>query len=351
MRRSLKVKLSLIGAVLAAGAMADDIKANKGKADASFFEEAFVGGEAEVRLSQLALRQSSDPAVKQLAQQMIDDHTKANDALRQVAESKGFVLPPSMIGASGSIGGSGSSATGSTGSATNDQGTVTGERMGAGDNRMGSGSTGSTGSTGSIGSGSAGSNTGSDTTGSGSVGSGSTGSDTAGSGAGQAGTGSSGSTGSATGSDTTGSGSMGSTGSGSAGSRGSTGSMGSSGSGSTYGSRQGGSGSTGSGSVGSGSTGSGAVGSMAGLTSTQRQMMKKYDEISKKTGAEFDKAYLTQLIDDHKKDVRLYEKESKSGTDSELKTWATNTLPTLRHHLEMVQTIEKDVRGRRSNTM
>ena len=56
MRRSLKVKLSLIGAVLAVGALADDIKANKGKADASFVEEAYVGSQAEVRLSQLALR-------------------------------------------------------------------------------------------------------------------------------------------------------------------------------------------------------------------------------------------------------------------------------------------------------
>ena len=312
MRRSLKVKLSLIGAVLAAGAMADDIKANKGKADASFVEDAFVGGEAEVRLSQLALRQSSDPAVKQLAQQMVDDHTKANDALRQVAESKGFTLPPSMIGSIGSTG-----STGSMGSSTDDQGTVTGERMGAGDNRMGSGSMGSTGSIG-------------DTNGSDSVGSG----DTAGSGsrgAGQAGSGLSG---------------TGSSGSGSTGSRGSSGSTGSTGS-------VGGSGAMGSGSMGSSSSGStgSSIGSMAGMTSTQRQLMKKYDEISKKTGADFDKAYLTQLIDDHKKDVRLYERESKSGADKELKTWATNTLPTLRHHLEMVQTIDKDIRGRRTNTM
>ena len=93
------------------------------------------------------------------------------------------------------------------------------------------------------------------------------------------------------------------------------------------------------------------VSNISGFTAAQRTIMKKYDEIAKKTGADFDKAYLSALIDDHKKDVKLFEKEAKSGNDSELKTWAANTLPTLRHHLEMVQTIEKDIRSRRTNTM
>jgi putative membrane protein len=61
--------------------------------DKKFMMEAAMGGKAEVALAQLALQRSSSDSVKQYAQQMIDDHTKANDELMQVASTKGITLP------------------------------------------------------------------------------------------------------------------------------------------------------------------------------------------------------------------------------------------------------------------
>jgi putative membrane protein len=61
--------------------------------DKKFMMNAAMGGKAEVAMAQLALQRSSSNAVKQYAQQMIDDHTKAGDELMQVASMKGITLP------------------------------------------------------------------------------------------------------------------------------------------------------------------------------------------------------------------------------------------------------------------
>lgn len=61
--------------------------------DKKFMMEAAMGGKAEVAMAKLALERSSSDSVKQYAQQMIDDHTKAGDELAQVASMKGISLP------------------------------------------------------------------------------------------------------------------------------------------------------------------------------------------------------------------------------------------------------------------
>ena len=64
--------------------------------DQKFAEKAAQGGKAEVELGQLALQKASDEKVKQFAQKMVDDHTKANQQLQQVAEQEHITLPTSM---------------------------------------------------------------------------------------------------------------------------------------------------------------------------------------------------------------------------------------------------------------
>ena len=61
--------------------------------DRTFVEKAAGGGMAEVQLGQLASQKASDPQVKQFAQRMITDHTKANDQLKQIVANKGVALP------------------------------------------------------------------------------------------------------------------------------------------------------------------------------------------------------------------------------------------------------------------
>lgn len=66
----------------------------------------------------------------------------------------------------------------------------------------------------------------------------------------------------------------------------------------------------------------------------------KYYEMAAKKGADFDKAYATFMVEDHKKDIEEYTKASTSAADADFKAFATNTLPTLKHHLEMAQQAE-----------
>jgi putative membrane protein len=54
-------------------------------------------------------------------------------------------------------------------------------------------------------------------------------------------------------------------------------------------------------------------------------------------GAAFDREYMKGQLADHEEAVALFENESKNGNDGDLKDWAGKTLPTLKHHLEMVR--------------
>jgi putative membrane protein len=51
---------------------------------------------AEVELGKLATERGSNPDVKQFGQRMGEDHTKANDQLKEVASSKNISLPTSL---------------------------------------------------------------------------------------------------------------------------------------------------------------------------------------------------------------------------------------------------------------
>jgi putative membrane protein len=66
-----------------------------------------------------------------------------------------------------------------------------------------------------------------------------------------------------------------------------------------------------------------------------------YDDLMKKEGKEFDKAYANLMVKDHKKDIAAFEKEADKGKDEEFKNFAANKLPTLRHHLEMAEDAKK----------
>jgi putative membrane protein len=64
--------------------------------DKKFAKEAAIGGLTEVQLGKLAQQKASSEAVKQFAQKMIDDHSKAGDQLKQVASSESLSLPDSL---------------------------------------------------------------------------------------------------------------------------------------------------------------------------------------------------------------------------------------------------------------
>jgi putative membrane protein len=65
-------------------------------ADKQFIKKAAQGGLAEVQLGQLATEKADSPDVKQFGQKMVDDHSKANDQLKQVASNKGVTVPDKL---------------------------------------------------------------------------------------------------------------------------------------------------------------------------------------------------------------------------------------------------------------
>lgn len=74
---------------------------------------------------------------------------------------------------------------------------------------------------------------------------------------------------------------------------------------------------------------------------TSESMMQKmtYERLSHKTGVDFDKAYIEDMVKDHKADIAAFEKEINSGSDPEAKAVAQKALPTIREHLRMAQEI------------
>ena len=78
---------------------ATSMDADKGKltaADRKFVTEALQGGMAEVELGKLASERASNDAVKQFGQRMVDDHGKAGDELKKIAQDKGITPPAEM---------------------------------------------------------------------------------------------------------------------------------------------------------------------------------------------------------------------------------------------------------------
>jgi putative membrane protein len=64
--------------------------------DKIFLRKAAEGGIAEVKLGQLATQKASSDDVKAFGQKMVDDHTKLNLEIAQLADSMGVMLPKSM---------------------------------------------------------------------------------------------------------------------------------------------------------------------------------------------------------------------------------------------------------------
>lgn len=64
--------------------------------DREFMVKAAQGGMAEVQFGQIALQRASSDTVKQYAQRMIEEHTKANNELMALAKAKGVTLPTTI---------------------------------------------------------------------------------------------------------------------------------------------------------------------------------------------------------------------------------------------------------------
>jgi putative membrane protein len=65
-----------------------------------------------------------------------------------------------------------------------------------------------------------------------------------------------------------------------------------------------------------------------------------YNRLSKLEGSAFDRAYMADMVRDHRADIAEFEGEANRGSDTDIKGFASKTLPTLKHHLEMAESAQ-----------
>jgi putative membrane protein len=73
--------------------------------------------------------------------------------------------------------------------------------------------------------------------------------------------------------------------------------------------------------------------------SVSNNTKKEIDKMKMKKGSDFDKAYVSMMVDDHKKDIAEFRKCADNCSDSTIKSFASNTLPVLMKHLDSIQAI------------
>ena len=74
------------------------------------------------------------------------------------------------------------------------------------------------------------------------------------------------------------------------------------------------------------------------LDNSHQSMLDKLKSLS---GADFEKEYHDDQVSGHKDAVDLFKRYSKGGTNPDLKQFADSALPTIEHHLDMAQDLDK----------
>jgi putative membrane protein len=67
------------------------------------------------------------------------------------------------------------------------------------------------------------------------------------------------------------------------------------------------------------------------------------DRLMALQGADFDRAYMQEMVKDHTQDVAEFEKASQTASDADLRNWAAAKLPTLREHLALARDVNSQV--------
>lgn len=67
-----------------------------GAVPATFVKKAALDGMTEVQLGKIAASKAQDDKVKEFAERMVADHSKANDELASIAKKKGLTLPTTL---------------------------------------------------------------------------------------------------------------------------------------------------------------------------------------------------------------------------------------------------------------
>jgi len=68
-----------------------------------------------------------------------------------------------------------------------------------------------------------------------------------------------------------------------------------------------------------------------------------YNKLSKESGADFDKKFINDMVDDHQEDIKMFEKKAKDADDPQVRDFASRVLPHLQEHLQMAQDLKNQL--------
>lgn len=87
-----------------------------------------------------------------------------------------------------------------------------------------------------------------------------------------------------------------------------------------------------------------AVAHQAGSDVPNGQLQQKHADIvadlKKRSGVEFDRAYMNAQVTAHEETIGLFDSYAKQGDSAPLKQFATTTLPQLRQHLDLAKDVQ-----------
>jgi putative membrane protein len=82
------------------------------------------------------------------------------------------------------------------------------------------------------------------------------------------------------------------------------------------------------------------LGEQKGLTIPDKLDAKRqadYDRLDKLSGEEFDREYMKLMVDEHSAEASAFQREADSSKDADLKSFARQTLPTLKQHIDQAR--------------
>ncbi|PWT92054.1 MAG: DUF305 domain-containing protein [Blastocatellia bacterium] len=74
-------------------------------------------------------------------------------------------------------------------------------------------------------------------------------------------------------------------------------------------------------------------------TTVSTEQKDELTKLSKLSGAEFDREYMSLMVEDHDKDVAAFQSQAQGASDADIKAWAAKTLPVLKEHQNMAHEI------------
>jgi len=70
------------------------------------------------------------------------------------------------------------------------------------------------------------------------------------------------------------------------------------------------------------------------LDEKHQETIERLGELS---GPDFDQAYMTEMVEAHERDIKIFENQGATGTDQDIRKWVSRMLPKLREHLQVAQ--------------